>query len=510
MDWGNEMRFYKKHRNAIFISVLFLLSLAIRLYYLPSIPLTGDEAVYAEIIDEFLRNPTLVPHFMGRIVAWKPVLGFAMYSAVIYAFRAMLPQMPVEVAYRIPSLVFGVFSTLALYFLVRRLYNEEAAFLSSFIFTINVISIAISEKLLLETPVLFFLLLGVSLYIEGERDRKYMYYAGFVGALLFLTKSIIAFLLPALAIAYYIGNKKIGESKETGRAFLLSLSAVPLAMLLYALIFFMSAPIGKGGDITISYIYDLFFRVYGTSEQPTLLLNTVEFLKLTLPWSTLLFAGFLTLKLSRREDRFIFIWLTLMLVLLGATQFYHWYYLLVLPPFSAICAKSLITIMNRKFFLPVFLLLSILSLPYIANPAFMDSHFITARITSERAQVGLFLQGKTNMLSITEQGIPETVFYKFHGESAPVYSGFEMKVTDPFSPGGYIAFTVSETALGISQAKNLTNPQEVKSLITNSSNNRYVVMDAEVYRTYISSPLQDYSLVFNSSEGSYAVLKKAT
>jgi 4-amino-4-deoxy-L-arabinose transferase-like glycosyltransferase len=504
------MNFYKKNRNVIFISILFLLSFAIHLCYLPSIPLQGDEAVYAEIIDEFMHNPAPIPHFMGHVISWKPPLGFAVYSAIIYSFHALNSSIPLEVYYRLPSLIFGVLSTLALYFLVRKLYGEEAAFFSSFIFTANVISIAIGDVLMLETLVLFLLILGVALYMEGERNKKYFYYAGFVGALLFLTKSIIAFLLPALAIAYYFGNKKLGENQEWGRAFLISLAAVPLAMSLYAMLFFMNAPIGKGGDITISYIYDLFFRVYGKSEQPMLLLNTIEFLKLTLPWSILLFAGFLTLKLSRREDRFVFLWAVLMLVFLGASQFYDWYYLIVLPPFSILCAKPLLQIKNSKFFTPIFLLLFLLSFPYIANPAFMNYHFVPEQSLLERVEIGFFLKGKTDIISITEQGIPETVFYKFHGESPPDYSGFEMKVLDPTSPGSYIAFTTSEIALEVAPTQNLTDSQQVKNLFTNVSNNAYVVMDSNVYNTYSSSPLENYIIDFNSSQGSYIVLKKVT
>jgi hypothetical protein len=85
-----------------------------------------------------------------------------------------------------------------------------------------------------------------------------------------------------------------------------------------------------------------------------------------------------------------------------------------------------------------------------------------------------------------------------------------MRVLDPFSPGSYIAYkTVSEIALGMVSAQNITDSQ-VKSLIVNSSNNAYVVMDSKVYGIYSPSPLSNYRIAFNSSQGSYVVLEKLT
>ncbi len=504
------MDFYRKNRNALFISVLILLSLAISLYYMPSAPLLNDEAVYAEMIDEFIRTPTLVPHFMGHVVSWKPILGFATYAIFISGFHILNPAMPVEFLYRFPSIIFGVLSAVAVYFIGRKFYGEEVALLSAVIFAVNPVSVVLNESLLLENLTLFLLLSGVLLYIEGERDRKYLYYGGFLGALLFLTKSIMAFLLPALAVAYYLGNRKMGNYRQMGKSFLLSLAGVPLAMLLYSLVFFMSAPAGQGADARVMYIYDA-IRVWAMGGKPVLLLNSIEFLKLSLPWSIMFFAGLLAINLRKREDRFIFIWLVLMLVFLGAGQFYSRYYLPLVPPFSIICARAFMQVRDRKFFLPLLLLLLFASTPDFTNPAFMSSNIPTAAPRSQNAQVGFFLRNKSGILSITTEGIPETVFYKFHGESAPNYTGFEMKVLNPASSEGYIAYrTISEIALELAPTINLTDSQQVKSWIGNSSNNAYVVMDSDVYRVYSSSPLRNYSVVFNSSQGGPVVLGRVT
>lgn len=507
------MELHKKNRNAVFISILLLLSLAIRLFYLPHTPIYGDGAVYAEIIDEFIHSPAPVPYFMGHIISWKPPLGFAVYSFFISLFTAVTPGMPLEVVYRLPPLIFGVLSTLAVYFLARKLYGDDVAFLSSLIFTINPVAIVVSEDLLLETIVSFLLISGVLLYMEGEKNRKYIYYAGLVGALLFFTKSIIAFLLPALGIAYYLGSKKMAHDAEMGRSFLISLSGVPLAMMLYALVFYIYAPPGQGADIRISYIYDLFLRVYGSADKLMLLVNTIQFLRLTLPWSIMFFGGLLLINLKNREDRFIYVWLVLMLVFLGASQFYSWYLLLALPPFSILCARVALQIRNRKFFIPLLFLFFILALPQISNPEFtgLYPHLNTNNVTTDRVEVGLFLQNKTDIMTISEDGLPEIVFYKFHGERTPDYAGFDMKVLKPSSPAGYIAYkTVYEMALGLVHSQNLINASDVKNMIANSSSNAHVVMDSKVYETYSTSPLQNYSTEFNSSHGNYIVLKRVT
>ncbi|QLJ52201.1 MAG: phospholipid carrier-dependent glycosyltransferase [Candidatus Fermentimicrarchaeum limneticum] len=504
---GSIAEFCRKNRNVVFISVLFLVSFIIRFCYLPSFPIYGDEAAYAEIIDEFIRSPTIIPHFLGHSISWKPPLGFVTYSAVITGLYAINPNIPVEIAYRIPPLIFGVLSTLSLYFLVRKLYDEETAFLSSLIFATTAISVVLSETILLDQLMLFLLICGIMLFIDGRKDPKYLYYAGLVGGLLFLTKSIMAFMLPALAIAYYVGDKEIRNNPAMRKAFLVSLLAVPLAMVFYAIVFFALSPSGRGGDITVSYVYD-FLRayVYNTS----LFSHTAEFIKLTAVWSILFFSGLLTMKISNREDRFVFIWLILMLVLLGAGQFYPWYYLPILPPFAMVCAKSLMQIKRKKFFVPVVMILLIFSLPYFANKAFMDTFLSPMQVNSERAQVGMFLREKNDVLSITQRGVPEIVFYKFHGEKQPDYPGFKMVVLNPFEICSYTAYEYFADIVFGGTVQNLTSSEDVKSIIANNSRNEYVVMDAGVYNVYSSSPWQDYSLVFNSSEGSYVVLHKVT
>ena len=282
-------------------------------------------------------------------------------------------------------------------------------------------------------------------------------------------------------------------------------------MILYSLIFSAYAPLGQADDIRISYIYDLFFRVHSPSEKPALLVNTIQFLKLTLPWSIIFFGGLLLLNLKKREDRFLYLWLVLMLVFLGAGQFYVWYCLSILPPFAIICSRAALQIRNRKFFIPALFLLFILSLPHISNPEFTESYLSTSKVITDRVEVGFFLRNKTDIMTISDDGLPEVVFYKFHGERVPNYSAFDMKVLTPFSAEGYIAYrTVAELALGLARTTNLTTASQVKDFMMNSSHNSYVVMDSKVYKTYSTSPLDNYYVGFNSSNGNYIVLKKIT
>jgi 4-amino-4-deoxy-L-arabinose transferase-like glycosyltransferase len=503
------MEFYKKNKNTIFISIILLSSLALGLYYLHNSPFHNDEAVYAEIIDEFIRNPAPVPYFMGHITSWKPPLGFAVYSLFIYLFNAVQPGMAIEILYRLPPLIFGVLSAIALYFMARKLYGEEVALLSSLIFAINPIAIVVSDTLILETIASFLLISGILLYMEGEKDRRYMYYAGLIAALLFFTKTILAFLLPALGIAYYFGSRKMSHDAEMGRSFLISLSGVPLAMLLYAIIFQIYAPLGQGADIRVSYIYDM-FRAYPQTGL-SLLTNTVQFLKLTLPWSIMFFGGLLLMNIKKREDRFLYLWLVLMLVFLGAGQFYTWYYIYILPPFSIICSRAALQIKNSKFFVPVLFLLLILSLPNVSNPEFTDYQLSASSVIAERVEAGYFLRNATNVMMISSDGLPEVVFYKFHGDPEPNYSALQMKVLNPFSNEGYIAYgTFAEPALGFTKVQNLTDASQVKQLITNSSGNAYVLMDSGTYGVYSASPFENYHVVLNTSHGSYIIIKRVS
>jgi hypothetical protein len=157
------------------------------------------------------------------------------------------------------------------------------------------------------------------------------------------------------------------------------------------------------------------------------------------------------------------------------------------------------------------LLLLILSLLAVSNMDSTKSYLTATSTVTDRVEVGNFLRNDVHVMTISEGGLPEVVFYKFHGEQAPNYSAFQMKVLDPSSYESYIAYNTStEPILGLAKILNLSTASQVTALIANSSSNDYVVMDSGVYDIYSKSPLSDYRIALNSSHGDYVVLKKIT
>ena len=502
-----------RNKNQIFISSLFIISLFIRLFFLPKLPIYGDEAVYAEIIDEFIRKPTILPTFLGHVIAWKPPLTFIVYSFFIRLFSLIIPNAPVEITYRLPSVIFGVLSVLALYFLVKKLYDEESAFISALIFSVSNITILTNELLLLDSLVVFLLLVGIIFYIDAERNPKYFYLAGLSGVLLFLTKTFIGFMLPLLGIAYYLNSKEIKKDKRMIWPFIFSIIAVPLTMAIYAILFYFFAP--KVSDINLSYLYDMLRIVGEKGIAPTFISNLNYFFNLFFPWSLIPFAGLIGLNIRKKNDALILVWAALVILPLMANLSYFWYYPPVLPSFCALCAKGLIKIKRPIFIAAVFLIFYLISLPYFSKDSLLLNILnifpnYNVSVESEKS-IGTFLQNQTEILTMTDQGIPGVVFYKFHYEQNPEYLKFIQIVTDPGSPAGYIAFEFAGDIFSGKAYKdklNLTKAEEINWVIRNSKFNNHVLMNKRIYGIYLREPLQNYKIAYSSSDAELFIISK--
>jgi hypothetical protein len=477
------------------------------------LPVYGDEAVYAEIIDEFIKKPTFLPNFLGHVISWKPPLTFITYSFFIRLFNIIMPEAPLEVTYRLPSLIFGVLSVLTFYFLVRKLYNEELAFTSALIFSVMNILILTNELLLLDSLVLFLLIIGVLFYVDAERNPKYFYLAGLSGALLFFTKTFLGFMLPLLGIAYYLNNKEIKKDKKMAVPFIISIIAVPLAMAIYTFLFYSFAP--RVSDLNFSYLYDMLRIVGEKGVAPNFMSNLNYLFNLIFPWSLLPFAGLIGFNISKKNDALTLTWAAIAVLPMMANLSYFWYYPPVLPAFCILCAKGLFKIKKPALIIAVFLIFYIVSYPYFnKNDLLVNILQIfpnyNVSVESERS-IGMFLQNKTEILTMTDQGIPGVIFYKFHSEQNPEYSKFMQIVTDPGSPAGYIAFEFAEdifSGKAYKEKLNLTTTEEINWIIKNSKVNKYILMNRRIYNVYMNEPLKDYELAYSSADGELILIRK--
>ena len=214
------------------IIFLIIISTSIRIILLLANknPCLSDECLYGKVLDEVVRNKSLVPTYFDRYSPWKPPFTFYVYS-LFYPLNAVLP---IELTFRIPSLIFGVLATIIFYFFVLELLKnekkkEEIAFYSSIVYSMHPAFLITNSLFLTDNLLAFLTLLSLLYYLKGEKESKNFLIAGFLSALAFFTKTIMAFAIIYLAVAYYfLKDRRVLVRKE----FLASLLFIPVTFVL--------------------------------------------------------------------------------------------------------------------------------------------------------------------------------------------------------------------------------------------------------------------------------------
>ena len=189
------MKLNKFLRPSRFIWALLLLSLIPRIFIALE-PIDSHEALYAQPIAEFMAEPKPFLTYLGTPSYYKPPLTIYIYSALVYPL-VWLP-LPFELIYRLPSVLFGVLSIYIFYLLIKNLFGEETALISAFIFSLTNLVIASQTALLTDSLANFLILLSVFLYTK--RGKRNFLFACLFSALAFLSKSVLSFIIPSLAV----------------------------------------------------------------------------------------------------------------------------------------------------------------------------------------------------------------------------------------------------------------------------------------------------------------------
>lgn len=399
--------------NKIHILFLILLSFVLRAPFLAHGSLYKDEALYAQTIHEFIHSPSLLPHYLTNVIAWKPILTFYIYSPIVY-FLEFFP-LPPEVIYRFPSLIFGILSVIIFYYLAKNLYNENLAFFSAMIFAATTLVVKTNSKVLTDTLAVFFILLALLFYIKGEKNTKYFIFGGICAGLAFFTKTILSFIVPFLAISYYFLKKK---NILRDKLFLFSLFFPFFAGIFQVLLFYSYGHLDK---VLISYFYDFALRERSTSSFQFPIANFVNFLELTFPWIAFTIVGLINTKFTNPEDKFSAVWLALSIFPIIFGFGLTWYFLPVLPAFSIFAGKA---ILHNTEKIDKFIIVFAGGL-LLVSAVLTFSRLLNEDEWAPQKDIGLELTNKSNILILTDYtaGI---VFYKFYFEKEPKFDSLRI------------------------------------------------------------------------------------
>ena len=355
-----------------------------------------------------MQHTSLLPTLFSQELAWRPALPF--YLLAPFSQLLLNLPLPIEFAYRSPSVIFGAACVLLLYLFTKELYNNgDLALLAAAIFASNPLAIYVNNTVLVDSLLLFFMLLSLLCYVRGMRNEKYFLAAGAFAFLAFMVKTVVAFIIVPLAVALLFFHSR---SLLKNRYFLFSLLAIPLAIAAYFLMF---------SDKQM--FFDEFAKNV-TQKLPSsqdgqdfgALLNRLWvsfwlFLAFCIVWLGFYASGIL---LYARKHQFLLFWCSFIIFAISGGAGMPWYYLPILPPLCIFAALPILASQRADKF-TLLMMLFLLGASAVLSTYFYVQNTLGFATFWEK-DAGIYLQGKNNTLLIG--GYPSgTLFYKLHYES---------------------------------------------------------------------------------------------
>jgi 4-amino-4-deoxy-L-arabinose transferase-like glycosyltransferase len=190
-----------KSRNVYFVlAALFFLSVFLRFYgFQQPHGLTFDEGLYSELIAGQLKEDPAnystqrayqiqtakgekIPEYLDRPLFKHPPL-YNYLIALNYKISGSSNLAAVSV-----SILFGSLLILIVFLLGRELYDDRVGLLAAFFLCIDPIHWICSEKIWMETTMVFFMALAILLFVLGQKQARYLPLSGISIGLAMLTK----------------------------------------------------------------------------------------------------------------------------------------------------------------------------------------------------------------------------------------------------------------------------------------------------------------------------------
>ena len=368
-------------------------------------PLMLDESLYSVMISEQSSHMSLIPTFLDYPMSWKPAPFFWLYG--LMANPLLAAGLPLELAFRFPSLLFGLLSLLPLYLVLRKAgASKGVALLSLAVFISSGISIYPQSTLLTDAPLFLCIILSLFLYMEDRFGRWRFLAAGLFAFLAFFFKLVFAFMPPVLAIAWFLI-----KDRKTLRdpVFLLSLCIPFGAMVLqYALL----QNVGLGNELFIGDIGGHLVSNQGLGGQISGIYNSVSIFFLFSP----IFVGLFVIGLMKywRENLFMTFWACLTAIPLLSNLTMPWYFLPVLPAIAFFSVMLLVR-EGRHEKIDFFLLLTVGMLALASLAFFYYIEYSQYPAFMAQKDAGLIISGKPNVLIIGSYK-PSIIAYKMESE----------------------------------------------------------------------------------------------
>lgn len=305
---------------------IILFGFLLRIAFIQSIPLLADEPLYAVMIEEQLSSPTINPTFLGYEVGWKPPVFFWIYAF----FAALLKPLPIpiEMVYRIPTVIFGLINITLVHYILKKLIPEKKIVIfTTLLYASIFLVVHVDGKVLTDTLAMTFILASIFSYLKSEENRKWFLLAGIFGFLAVFIKLALAIMAPLIAGIYFFQkNKKILRSP----GFILSVLLIPLALFINYSLFENKA---QASDLYLDMIEN---KILYNLQIGKLIGSFFPFFVLTSVWTIISFLGFFK---HWKKNLVLSFWYLLSIFPLIGGFYMPWYFMPVMPAISyfAVC-----------------------------------------------------------------------------------------------------------------------------------------------------------------------------
>lgn len=210
-----------------FLLLLFLAGFGLRVVRLGRMSLAEDEAAKWDAIQQYRQG-----HFAGvnsehpmlmKLEAWASLDAGEIYNR--WAIKHRWRQVPNEAWLRLPNVLFGAGTAVAVYLLGSLMLGPLGAGLAGFLWAVSPLSVALNQVLKEETPYTFFTILAFYLYFRAklsltERDAKRWFTrAGMALGLDMASEYVAVGQLGLLVLIWYAANRAGIASRQMGPYF---------------------------------------------------------------------------------------------------------------------------------------------------------------------------------------------------------------------------------------------------------------------------------------------------
>ena len=202
-SYSQQLPWLSKYVDALCILAILAFS-AVFFVNLGSGPLwVDDEQTYSQwAFHMFKTGDYMTPWAFGDLLMWigKPPFFMWLMSLAYQIFGVT------NFAARFWSAVFGTLSLLLVFYMGKKLYNLHVGLISALILGTFTTFYALARHAMLDVSFVFFMLASIYFLLlseENEKANRYLALSGLFFGLAFMTKQVLAFLIPLIVFAYF-------------------------------------------------------------------------------------------------------------------------------------------------------------------------------------------------------------------------------------------------------------------------------------------------------------------